>query len=846
MTKRRRSSVSQPGLQTVTKGPPKKRSKVHPETPIASRTPATITKAQKRARSVSGPAFSDQNKSWLKRKQKQEEDRDDSEDLQGIGSEDSEPEDSMSDATLPSSDNGIEQDESDLNEDDDPLAGATFDMSDDEAAEDQSIPSGDDDSPDDSLEDSPDDSPKDAAAAQGRAQLQADGLGANGVPLQLMSDDEEDHSDDEEEEEGGLDGGDSGSPSSSAADSDDSNESGSISDEEDGQDAEEEDEDGEPLLAVEKRARILDKKRAKAEKSAAAEAAHIGTDMETNMEEAERFTLPTGAEVEGVGRGPPDLALISRRIKETVRLLEGFKAAKQKEQLLHAKGKVAKQPLRPRAEYMDQLKRDLSTYYGYNDFMLDTFLGMFSVPEAIACIEANELRRPITLRTNTLKTRRRELAAALINRGVNLDPIGKWSKVGLVVYESTVPVGATPEYMAGHYMLQGASSFLPVMALAPQEGEQIVDMAAAPGGKTTYVAALMRNTGTIFANEINRQRLKSIQANLQRMGVSNTVVCSYDGRELSKVLGEKSVDRVLLDAPCSGTGVIAKDPTVKSNKSQQEIYKCAFLQKQLLLAAIDLVDAQSKTGGYVVYSTCSIMVDENENVINYALRKRDVKVVPCGLEFGRPGFTKYREFRFHPSLEQTRRFYPHAQNLDGFFVCKLKKMSNAKKEAAKAGDDEADEGEEQAAAEEAVEQLQAGVAARDDKAYGDVAQEGMRVGRSKKGKNVPKPDKRTSAAAATAGTQAPSKAAAAAVGGAVKAKAKKVPRYVKEALEEVEQEKLTKLAVEQTQASAQTNLQKAAKVGKASKAKKKDALKVEQSAKQGKLADPERVARANR
>jgi ribosomal RNA methyltransferase Nop2 len=107
--------------------------------------------------------------------------------------------------------------------------------------------------------------------------------------------------------------------------------------------------------------------------------------------------------------------------------------------------------------------------------------------QIIEFLEANEVDRPITIRTNTLKTRRRDLAQALINRGVNLDPIGKWSKVGLLVYDSQVPIGATPEYLAGHYLLQGASSFLPVMALAPQEHEKILDMAAAPGGKTTYI-----------------------------------------------------------------------------------------------------------------------------------------------------------------------------------------------------------------------------------------------------------------------------------------------------------------------------------------------------------------------
>jgi ribosomal RNA methyltransferase Nop2 len=260
----------------------------------------------------------------------------------------------------------------------------------------------------------------------------------------------------------------------------------------------------------------------------------------------------------------------------------------------------------------------------------------------------------------------------LINRGVTLEPVGKWSKVGLQIFESQVPLGATPEYLAGHYILQAASSFLPVMALAPQEHERVLDMAAAPGGKTTHLAALMRNTGCIFSNDSNKDRAKGLIGNIHRLGVKNTIVCNYSALEFPKVMG--GFDRVLLDAPCSGTGVIAKDPSVKTNKTEADFLRLPHLQKQLLLAAVDSVDHASKTGGYIVYSTCSVTVEENEMVVQYVLNKRpNVKLVPTGLIFGKEGFTKYQSKRFHPSMKETRRYYPHAYNVDGFFVSKFKK-----------------------------------------------------------------------------------------------------------------------------------------------------------------------------
>lgn len=388
----------------------------------------------------------------------------------------------------------------------------------------------------------------------------------------------------------------------------------------------------------------------------------------------------------------PDLQLLRTRIADTVRVLDDFSKYADKEteeqqkdrKKQGIKAKPAEGPTR--TDYVQQLLKDICAYYGYSFFLAEKLFNLFGPREAFAFFEANETPRPIVIRTNTLRTHRRELAQTLINRGVTLEPVGKWSKVGLQIFESNVPIGATPEYLAGHYIMQAASSFLPVMALAPQEHERCLDMAAAPGGKTTHIAALMKNTGTIFANDSNKDRAKALIGNIHRLGVKNTIVCNYNALEFPKVMG--GFDRVLLDAPCSGTGVIAKDASVKTNKTPADFLRLPHLQKQLLLAAIDSVDHASKTGGYIVYSTCSVTVEENERVVQYALTKRpNVKLVETGLgSFGKEGFTSYMGRDFDRSMRMTRRYYPHSYNVDGFFVSKFKKTGPTPSTAAVGGD----------------------------------------------------------------------------------------------------------------------------------------------------------------
>ncbi|XP_050424953.1 probable 28S rRNA (cytosine(4447)-C(5))-methyltransferase isoform X2 [Adelges cooleyi] len=426
--------------------------------------------------------------------------------------------------------------------------------------------------------------------------------------------------------------------------------------------------DEDDLLPIEKAAKKLKIAKKKEETEADEE-----MKMQMNVASQDIFVFPAEDKIDETIPIPE----VEQRIKDILLVLSNFNKFREAN--------------RSRQEYTELLLKDLCTYFSYNKFLMEKIMHLFPLDDLMAFLEASETPRPVTIRTNSLKTRRRDLAQALINRGVNLDPIGNWSKVGLVVYNSTVPIGATPEYLAGHYMLQAASSMLPVMALAPQENEFILDMCAAPGGKASHIAAIMKNTGVLIANDVNKNRAKAVIGNFHRMGIANSVISTYDGRQISKIY--KNFDRVLLDAPCTGTGVISKDSGVKMSKDETDLQRCFTLQRELLLAAIDSLNFKSSTGGYLVYSTCSILAEENECVIDYALKKRDVKLVDTGLSFGTEGFTNLRQHRFHPTMKLTRRFYPHTHNMDGFFVAKLKKFSNVIPQSEHTDDEDNEENE---------------------------------------------------------------------------------------------------------------------------------------------------------
>jgi NOL1/NOP2/sun family putative RNA methylase len=274
-----------------------------------------------------------------------------------------------------------------------------------------------------------------------------------------------------------------------------------------------------------------------------------------------------------------------------------------------------------------------------------------------------ERRLPKYIRINTLKISKNDLIQRLVKKDVvyentNLDEV-------LLIKKSRYPIGAMTEYLQGYYYIQDLTSCLAVEELEVSPYQLNLDMASAPGGKTTLISQKMKNSGCVVALEPSPRRVKALKFNLSRCGVTNTCTYKLDGFYVER-LGLK-FDRILLDAPCSCEGIIAKDPVIKTNLTPQKIQSCMFRQIELLRSALKVI----KPGGLIIYSTCTFAPEENELVINNLLKmNNNIKIE--AQKYGESGLTKYGDLKLDTSLANTRRFYPHLHNTSGFFIAKIR------------------------------------------------------------------------------------------------------------------------------------------------------------------------------
>jgi tRNA (cytosine40_48-C5)-methyltransferase len=303
----------------------------------------------------------------------------------------------------------------------------------------------------------------------------------------------------------------------------------------------------------------------------------------------------------------------------------------------------------------------LAAEYGYDEWLVGRFLQYVpSVKDFLSKME-----RPPTqyIRVNTLKTNRDELQARLQSKGFELK--STVLQEVLAVKRPGLATGATTEYLLGYYYIQDLSSCMAVDALGVIEHETVLDVAAAPGGKTTFMAQKMRNTGAIIALEPNAKRARSMSFNIARCGVYNTCIFRINGLAAGNF--ETKFDRVLLDAPCSCEGVIAKDISRKTSHMPQDVEYCSRRQQRLIESAARSV----KPGGVLVYSTCSFAPEENEMIVDWLLQKFP-KITVEPTRYGNPGLSKFGTMTFDSQLKNARRLYPHFHDTTGFFIAKMR------------------------------------------------------------------------------------------------------------------------------------------------------------------------------
>ncbi len=277
---------------------------------------------------------------------------------------------------------------------------------------------------------------------------------------------------------------------------------------------------------------------------------------------------------------------------------------------------------------------------------------------------ALEFPRRTTLRVNTLKITKNDLLQRLRAKGFELMGFPGMPDALICTSEDT-PVSKTIEHFLGLFYIQSAASMLPPTVLNPNPGEFILDISSAPGSKTTQIAQLLNNRGAIIANDWDGQRIKILAHNIDRMGIHNSAMVNMGGERIGNLLPE-TFDKILVDAPCSSLGVLYK--AAKAVDNLKYLGRFAYIQEQLLMSAIKAL----RVGGEIIYSTCTISLEENEYVLNAILSKYPVRLDKVNLP---PSIMTADALSLpgQADLSLARRVLPSELNPEGFFIARIVK-----------------------------------------------------------------------------------------------------------------------------------------------------------------------------
>lgn len=289
------------------------------------------------------------------------------------------------------------------------------------------------------------------------------------------------------------------------------------------------------------------------------------------------------------------------------------------------------------------------------------------IDDPAAFYDACERPLPSVVRVNEIKSTAQRVRAAFEENGVGYEAVD-WHD-GLFRLADDVSLGNTWPYVHGWVYGQEEVSAVPALALNPTDSDRVLDTCAAPGSKTTQLAALMNDHGLLVGNDNNLGRLSALRSNAERCGVTNLVVTRQDARNFSlKPFGDEPFDRVLVDVPCSCEGTVRKNLDALDDWSLDHIEGVAGVQKGILSRAIEV----TRGGGTVVYSTCTFAPEENEAVLQYALDEYDCRLVEYDLALEHTsGIIEWGNERYDESMTRAKRIYPHHNDTGGFFCAKL-------------------------------------------------------------------------------------------------------------------------------------------------------------------------------